>query len=290
MMARFLPSFVVSALLATTSARAADKTACLDAASTAQRLRAEHMLVEARDQLRVCAAAACPAVVQSDCAEWLEEVEKALPSVVVTATTRRGADRVDVKVTVDGKPFLDRLDGRAIAMNAGPHVFHFEAADGARADLQVVIREGQQSQSVATVLDEPSGRPATEPFPRPRVESGSTPWRMLAWAFGGAGVLGLGVGAAAGLVAIADKGSAQCNASHQCQPGPLSRARSAALASDIGFIAGGVLLASSIVLVLVSPPATARPGGASTGGAGANLQAAAVVGPGAGGVIVSGRW
>jgi hypothetical protein len=318
-MSRFLSSLVISVLLATTSARADDKAACLDAASTAQRLRAEHMLVQARDQLRLCAAAVCPAVVQSDCAEWLAEVEKALPSVVVSAKTRAGADRVDVNVTVDGQPFLTRLDGRAVPMNAGPHVFHFEASDGAHADLQVVVREGQQSQSVAIVLDLPSAPPPPELPQRPRADSGAalppppatgsarspesgaeherasrgSPWIVLGWALGGAGVIGLGVGAASGLVAMADKGSAQCNASHQCQPGPLSHARTAALASDIGFGAGAVLLASGVALVLAAPPSGAAHDGGAAGAARtarATVRAAPVVGPGVGAIVVGGSW
>jgi hypothetical protein len=51
------------------------------------------MLIEAREQLRACAAAQCPAVVQTDCAGWLAEVEKALRSVVVAAKDGAGVDR-----------------------------------------------------------------------------------------------------------------------------------------------------------------------------------------------------
>src|SRR5580704_15746858 len=80
------------------SALAADKAACLDASSQAQTLRDAHQLVEARDQLRICARQICPAVVQADCATWLDAVEKSLPTVVLTAKDGRGGDVINVKV------------------------------------------------------------------------------------------------------------------------------------------------------------------------------------------------
>src|ERR1700733_10293046 len=99
----WVPGFLVPAILVAAPAFADEKAACLDAASKGQRFRDTHKLVEAREQLRVCAAAQCPAVVQSDCANWLADVEKALPSVVLSAKSGTGVDLVDVTVSVDGQ-------------------------------------------------------------------------------------------------------------------------------------------------------------------------------------------
>src|SRR5262249_13965446 len=111
---RFLAALLLPYALATTAALADDKAACLQAASKGQRMRAQHDLVGARDQFRACAAAGCPAIVQRDCATWLTEVDKALPTVVVTAKDAAGADLVNVSVSVDGQPLLTKLDGRAL--------------------------------------------------------------------------------------------------------------------------------------------------------------------------------
>jgi hypothetical protein len=69
---------------------AQDKAACLDAADKGQQLGSAHKLIEARDKFRVCAAAGCPAVVQGDCAGWLDAVEKDLPNVVPLAKDDAG--------------------------------------------------------------------------------------------------------------------------------------------------------------------------------------------------------
>jgi hypothetical protein len=281
-----------------TPAFADDKAACLDAASKGQRLRDQHKLVEAREQLRVCAAAGCPGVVQTDCAGWLADVEKALPSVVVTAKDGAGADLIDVKVSVDGQPLVSKLDGQAVPMNAGPHTFHFESAAGASVDRQVLVREGAKNQTVAVVLvkvatpvtaaqpptnagAEPQQPESPAPSPESSPPSGSA-WKTVGFVVGGAGIVGLGLATVFGLVAVNDKNNAHCNSSNVCDPGTTSGIKSAALASDVGWIAGGVLLAGGAGLVLFGPSGTNE--------AGATARVMPIMTLGGGGLAVGGAW
>jgi hypothetical protein len=283
---------LLPAMLAATTSMADGKAACLDAASKGQRLKATHKLVEAREQLRICAAAECPAVVQSDCANWLGEVERTLPSVVVTAKDAAGVDLADVTVTVDGQPFVSSLDGQAKPMNAGSHTFHFERAGSASVDRPVIVREGEKNQSVSVILSAAAAA-ATAPAPlgpapaAPEKAGGSSDTlRTAGWILGGAGVVGLAVGTVFGFTAISDKNSAQCTAANQCLAGPLSSTKSAALASDIGFIAGGVLFASGAAILLWAPKA----GDSTEKSAGTGVKIAPMVGAGRGGAVVEGSW
>src|SRR5262249_48621568 len=140
-----------------------------------------------------------------------------------------------------------------------------EGAGGARAEEQVVVREGEQSQTVAVVLDAPSMQPITAPIPEPAARPAGVPWKTVGWALGGAGGVGLGVGAISGLVALGDKNGAQCNSSHQCDPNALHGARTAAIVSDIGFIAGGLLLGGGVALIFFAPNASGHSDGRSSG-------------------------
>jgi hypothetical protein len=236
----------------------ADAPACLAAATRAQQLRRAHQLLESRDQLRICAAAVCPSVVQGDCATWLAEVEKALPGVIVSAKNRAGVDLIDVKVTVDGEPFLTRLDGQTKVMNAGAHIFHFEASDGSSVDQQVLVREGDKSQTVAVILGAAVPGAATAPEPK---SSQPSVWRTVGWVAGGVGLAGIVVGAISGIVAVSDKSAAHCT-SDVCDPGTVSGIKTAANVSNVGWIAGGVLLAGGVGLVIFAP----RDSTASTSG------------------------
>jgi hypothetical protein len=290
---------LASAMMVSTASYADDKAACLDAASKGQSLRDAHKLIEARDQFRLCARQQCPSIVQQDCGEWLAEVDKGVPTIVVTATDGVGADLVDVRVNVDGQPLATRLDGQAIAINPGGHLLHFELSDGTQVDRQVLVKEGEKNQGIAVVLGKKvdlagtptAPRTAGQPAENAAHESGAPRagvgpgWRTLGWVLGGVGLAGLGVGTGFGVVAISDKNDADCNSSHQCLAGPLSSARSAAWISDIGLIAGGVFLASGASLVLFGP--RANPGHEEST---AEVEIVPTAGPGRGGVILGGRW
>jgi hypothetical protein len=279
--------FVAGLSLATPAAvaDADDKAVCLDAASKGQSLRDDHRLLEAREQLRVCAAAGCPAAIQTDCVGWLAEVEKALPSVVVTAKHGSGADFVDVSVTVDGQPFLSKLDGQAVSMNAGTHAFHFEGQDGTSADQQVVVMEGEKSQPIAIVLGKSlaaSVPPPTAPSSPPS-SGGLGTSKVLGLVVGGTGTAGVVLGSAFGLLtasAISQQKS-DCASASVC-PHPQqavndhSNWTADSAISTAAFVAGGALLAGGAVLFflphhatephattgLVLTPSVARRGGA----------------------------
>jgi hypothetical protein len=129
-----------------------EKAVCLDAVSKGQPLRDAHQLVEARDQFQICARAECPARLRTDCASWLSDIERTVPTVVLSAKDGAGRDVADVKVTVDYKPFVDRLDGHAIAVDPGMRTFRFLRSDGSVVTEQALIKEGEKARNVSVVL------------------------------------------------------------------------------------------------------------------------------------------
>ncbi|HEY6463642.1 MAG TPA: hypothetical protein VIY73_25915 [Polyangiaceae bacterium] len=151
-MVRATSSFVLAGSLtaimsAAGSARAEGATAaqCAGAAEKAQSLRDAAKLVEARAQLLVCMRDECPQVVVHDCVGWMREVEQNLPTVVFAARDPAGADVTDVAVRVDGVPTVQRLDGTAVAIDPGEHVFRFERAGAAPVDVHALVREGEKN-------------------------------------------------------------------------------------------------------------------------------------------------
>jgi hypothetical protein len=283
LMPRVSVAVVAAATLLAATAFADDKAACLDAAAKGQRFRDDHKLVEARDQLRICAAATCPAVVQSDCANFLADVEKTLPTVVVTAKNGAGVALADVKVTVDGRPLVSRLDGQAVAMDGGPHAFHFEGADGTL-DQQVIINEGEKNQEVAVVLGAPTAL---------STDSGSS-WstqKTLAIVAGGVGIVGIGLGTVMGLVASSKWSSAQSDCGNGCGPnapaqGEKSDASTFATVSTVGFVVGGVGLVGAAALWFTAPSGSS----ALVTGSGTGVEVVPMLGAGNGGLIVKGAF
>jgi hypothetical protein len=233
-------------------ARAQDKAACLDAVTKGQTLRDAHKLVEARDQFRTCAAASCPSVVQSDCVNFLSEVEKLLPTVVPSARSAAGADLADVKVTVDGTALTSTLAGEALPMNPGVHVFRFTGAAGATAERQVIVREGEKGQAVAVVMSAAASASGSGGAATPEDHRGGFPWRTLGWLAGGVGAVGIAVGSVSGILAMTGKG-AHCASNNACDPGTSDGIKAEAFVGSVGLIAGGALLTAGAAMVLWAP-------------------------------------
>jgi hypothetical protein len=151
----FACTLVTLCLLASV-ARAQDKQTCNAAYQDGQVARDAHKLLKAREQLRVCASATCPGFITKDCSDWLKDLEPRVPSVVFTAKNAAGADVTDVKVTMDGAPLADKLDGIAVEVDPGPHTFGFEGGDG-RVEQKVLVAEGTKAQHVAITFGTPGG-------------------------------------------------------------------------------------------------------------------------------------
>src|SRR5438477_3592634 len=165
----FLASVVA---LAPAPARADSATsACVAAYEEGQVMRKEGKLTGARERLLVCAQAGCSPVLRKQCTGWLTEIEGAIPTAVLVARGPHGEDLVDVEVTLDGKALAGHLDGKAVPLDPGPHVFHF-AIEGATRDVNVLVSQGEHERRVVADFRDPSaappeGAPAMEPAPIP---------------------------------------------------------------------------------------------------------------------------
>lgn len=98
----------------------------------------------AREQLRTCGDTSCPALIRDDCAKRLDEPERAQPAIVFDAKDGAGRDLSAVHVTVDGRPFAERLDGAALKVDPGEHVFVFTVPDEPPVSQTFVVKEGEK--------------------------------------------------------------------------------------------------------------------------------------------------
>jgi hypothetical protein len=257
-------------LLAAPGAKAAGPSAaCFDAYVQGQRLRKEGKLQEALEQVRICAAESCPALIKADCTRWSDELERALPTVVFVAKDEHGSDLADVQVYVDDRKVADRLDGRPMPVNPGEHTVRFESGQR-KVEQKVVIAEGQTNRSVKGDF-----APATPP-PPPAPEKKGRHIPVISFVLGGVGVVGL--------VSFVGFGAADLSA-QSCKP-TCSQAqadavhRDAAIA-DVSWIMGVVALGGAAAFWLLQPSqSSASPPSASlridaqpvAGGASLRLQ------------------
>jgi hypothetical protein len=243
-----------------------DKAACLDAVQKGQTLRDGRMLVEARDQFRVCARAECPEVVRADCTTWVGELDAAMPTVVLAAKDAAGKDVVDVEVSADGQAIARTLDGGPVAVDPGMHTFRFARADGSTATQPVLVNAGEKLKAVGVVLSAPvpvSDVGATPP-PSSSPPTSMSTQRLAAYVVGGAGIVAVGVGIG---VAFAAKG-ADNDAKNETGPARVSDSASAVsegTAATVVMGVGAAMAAAGVVLWLTAPKAKAAVGVGASG-------------------------
>src|SRR5215831_16876217 len=170
-----------SLLLVTSRAHAADdespdsaKLACVQRHEDAQVARRSGKLLAARAALLACSREVCPDVVRGDCVNWLEDVNRSVPSVVITARDR-GLDVVDVKVFLDGEVVATHLTGSALEADPGEHHFRFTSARGPVVERTVLMSEGMRNRPIEVEFAPPPP-PATAPPPPAAAPPPAPPW------------------------------------------------------------------------------------------------------------------
>jgi hypothetical protein len=226
---------------------------CLASNEKAITARRERRLIAAQGELLVCSAESCPADIRNECVRTLESVNAALPTIVFEVKGAAG-DITDVQVTMDGRRFADRCDGKAIAVDPGEHAFVFTAAGGS-VERRIVIHEGEKARREPVAL-----APAARESP-PAVtiaKHASSTWGRVAIGAGGVGVAGLILGAAAGGVASGEWTDAKRDCGKACAAGSAgqnerSTAVTWATVSTTAFVVGGGLTAAGVILWLTAP-------------------------------------
>jgi hypothetical protein len=274
-------------LTAGADARADSKQECAAAYVKTQSLRDNGQLRDARKQAITCSASTCSAYVIKDCTRWLAEIDASLPTVVFTASNAAGAETLAVRVTVDGQPVIEQLDGKAVTLDPGERLVRFEMIGAEAVEQKVIIQQGEKNRKLTvsfpkTAPSLPLVLPPTAPPPRalaaskpvdvprpvdtpkPVSRSGGVP--LWAWISGGAGVVALGVGAGFGVSALEAQSelntkcggdATHCPDSIKAETGPLADRRNLGRNVFIGLEAAAAVGIGLAVIGIARAPSRA---------------------------------
>jgi hypothetical protein len=246
-------SLTASAVMALRAlpALADEKEACVHAAETAQELRSQQELREARKALVRCGSAECPSIVRRDCTKWLAEVDESLPSIVPSAQDVSGNDLSVVRVLVDGEEVATKLTGSAIPLDPGERTIRFELPGAKPKEKKILVRVGEKNRPVRVIIErapEPTGAPATFPVPvaatqRPAQTKGTSP-PLVAYAATGVGVVGVATFLYFAVTGVSEINNLRATCAPHCDQGDVNAARSKIVVGDIGLgvgiVAGGI--------------------------------------------------
>jgi hypothetical protein len=260
-----------------------ERAACAAGYESAQQLESASRLRQAKDTFAACMRAACTSV-QAKCAANFTRLESDIPTVIPIVTDASGEARSNVQVTIDGVVLATELDGRALPVDPGLHVFSFAEGGDALGTKKVLIVQGEHDRAISIEVSSPEKHAASastpadatpppstdrpEPAPAPKKEiaapaaEGSAPEPT---AGGGAAVaplllgsLGLaGVGAYGALTYLGKKDNEPCSPS--CSAASLDRSRKLFLAADISLGVGVAALGAATWIAFASGSSKARP-------------------------------
>ena len=256
---------VIVARSAVAAEPAPTKAECIAASESGQDLRHAGKLRDARAQFAVCVAASCPGPIHEDCAQRLDEIGKAMPSVVFEVMDSAGHDVPGVAITMDGQSVAGggNAADTVVELDPGEHTFGFEAAglkrlekrfvlvEGMRQRREVVFMAGVEAAQIASTASPPTAEAPT-PSPRPPT---------LAWVAFGVGGAGLTLGVIAGLVAGGKHSTLEGECNNTAGTCPTANANDLdsfhtwRTVSTVGYVVGALGVAGGAALWLTAPKA-----------------------------------
>ncbi len=138
--------------------RLGDERACVTAFKKAREHEQSGKLQESKDLLMSCAQAPCSGFIRQQCSSKYNQLESDTPSVVLIVTDASGSPRGDVQVRMDGEPFAQQLDGRALSIDPGVHEFTFAADGVVFATQKIMIVQGQRNRFITALIRSGGGK------------------------------------------------------------------------------------------------------------------------------------
>jgi hypothetical protein len=236
-------------------ARADEATAaaCTKSYESAQILKKNREYLAARRELQACIRV-CPAIVQRECGQWLDGLDSVIPSVVIHAEAG-GEDRSEVKVEMDGKVLLRRIDGKGVEVDPGQHDFTFSLEGFPPVKKTVLVHEGEQLRVVHVGFEQPEVARAAQ--------SSSVPMRrpvpVPVYVLGGLAVAGGAGFAVFGLVGTSQRNRLERQCEPRCTDAQVDGVHTNLLLADISLVVGLAALASGAIVWLTRPSVPASP-------------------------------
>jgi hypothetical protein len=255
-MAAFLvATAVVHAPLGVRTARAQENPneadACFTAAERAQPLVKQKRLREARAELEVCARDVCPQIARTDCRDWLADVARGQPSIVIAAhevnESQNTRDVYGARAIIDGAIVVDKVDPKPIAIDPGLHRLRLERAGFGPIEQSIEIHEGEKGRVVTFTW-----RTSWVPLP-PHARQPARPTPPSVYVMGALGAAGVGVGTYLEVTGLQRRDGELRQCSPHCTQTQVDDVRNITRAGDISVGVGALFAVGAIILYVVRP-------------------------------------
>jgi hypothetical protein len=234
------------------------KEQCIESHRQSQQAQNEGQLVHARELARTCTSLACPGLLVSDCARWLNDLDQRIPSVVFEVRLDGNPNR-DAAVSADGKVVQEWTRGESFRLDPGEHQFRFELPNHEPIVQNLMLAEGMRYRIVSAEFKTPvapttttpltSSTPASAPMEAPRAR----PTPVVVYPLLVVGVVGVAGFATFGLLGKSKQSDLEKSCSPDCTDHQLSSMKQKYLIGDISLGVGAASLITAGILYLTRP-------------------------------------
>jgi hypothetical protein len=228
---------------------------CMDAASSGQEVRDQGRLMEARAHFQKCAQSECPAPIPTYCGDWLSDVGRKIPTLVIRVVDADGRDVIDATVLLDDGP--TNLDGRAVEVDPGKHRIRIVRSGSKPFDMEIIAAQGEKDRIVLgkLVAEEPprTALPITSPPPEPSARRAVPTASWIAWGVGAAGLASFAI---FGIKARLDYDSYESSCGQRCTESARDSVATTVTTADVSLVVGLVGVAVGTVVFLTQPKVT----------------------------------
>lgn len=210
--------------------------------------------------------AASPEAFRKAVREAESEAQQLGPRVpkVIVMVVGPGAELPELGVTIDGERLKAALIGVEMPVNPGSHRLQAQVPGGEVSSADFAIAERERKTVEIRVAAPASAPPVVALRPAPELQAPPEPprssWhRPAAFAAGGLGLVGLGTGIVAGVMAVSKHADAEEQCPNRvCVTGSqgedsLDSFRSLRTVSTVGYIVGAVGVAAGVTFFLTAP-------------------------------------
>jgi hypothetical protein len=139
---------------------------CASDHETARLLRLEERWLDARAAMLRCADQSCPIAIQSDCSEWLGELSKLIPTLIIVVE-RDDQSTQPVRLELDGRTLevIEQLG--PVEVLPGKHVLRFTLGSHAPIEREIVLDKGEKNRVIRVRFTRPQAAVPAAPAQSP---------------------------------------------------------------------------------------------------------------------------
>ena len=230
---------------------------CVAEHEQSQIARMRESLLTARAAALSCSQAECPALLRTDCVQWFAELDREVPSLVISV--RAGANDVSAAaVRIDGNAVPQALDGQPLELDPGRHRVEVLPAGQPALSREVVLAAGEKARLLVFELPSSASPAAAASAPVSAPLQTHRPVPTLTWVLSGTAVAALAAGSIFGGLALSERSKLEQKpesggCSPYCSDADVAIIHHRTLAADVLFSVAAASAVGAVISYLVRP-------------------------------------